>query len=204
MWTVSRDFNNAVSLVANQGAFMKILLIAGLCSIALLSNQAFADVKDSSPGGFTVVNETIVEASRDVVWLAAIDDVGLWWNSDHTVSGDSSRLSITARPQGCFCESFGPGAGVVHLSVTMVNPGVVLRLTGGLGPLGLMGVNGNMTWEFETVEAGTKVKFTYAVGGYRPEGLDTIAGPVDFVIGEALARLKEQVETGGLENADIG
>jgi hypothetical protein len=66
-----------------------------------------------------------------------------------------------------------------------------------------MGVNGNMTWEFEAVEGGTQVTFTYAVGGYRAEGLDTVAAPVDSVIGEALARLKAQVETGNPENADI-
>ncbi len=120
------------------------------------------------------------------------------------MSGDASRLSITAVPQGCFCETFGEGAGVVHLMTTMVNPGVIIRLTGGLGPLGLMGVNGNMTWEFETVEGGTKVTFTYAVGGYRKDGLDKVAEPVDYVIGEALARLQAYVETGDPENADIG
>ncbi len=92
----------------------------------------------------------------------------------------------------------------MHLTVTMVNPSVVIRLTGGLGPLGLMGVNGNMTWEFEDVEGGTKVRFTYAVGGYGAEGLDTISEPVDFVIGEALARLKAHIETGDPENADVG
>jgi uncharacterized protein YndB with AHSA1/START domain len=185
---------------------MKILLRTGMLVpvFALLSSLALAEVENAGVGGFTVVNKVTVEASREVVWRAAIDDVGLWWSSDHTVSGDASRLSITAVPQGCFCESFGPGSGVVHLSVTMVNPGVVIRLTGGLGPLGLMGVNGNMTWEFETVEGGTQVTFTYAVGGYRPDGLDTIAGPVDFVVGEALARLKAQVETGDPENADLG
>jgi uncharacterized protein YndB with AHSA1/START domain len=183
---------------------MKILIRTGLFAFALFSSLAFAEVKDAGVGGFTVVNEVTIEASGEIVWQAAIDDIGLWWSSDHTVSGDASRLSITAVPQGCFCESFGPGTGVVHLSVTMVNPGVVIRLTGGLGPLGLMGVNGNMTWEFEAVEAGTQVRFTYAVGGYRAEGLDTIAAPVDYVIGEALARLKAQVETGDPENADVG
>jgi hypothetical protein len=94
------------------------------------------------------------------------------------------------------CETLGSGAGVVHLTVTSVNPTVWLKLTGGLGPLGLMGVSGNMNWEFEDAEAGTTVRFTYAVGGYRPGGLDEISGAVDFVIGEALARLKTRVETG--------
>jgi len=183
---------------------MKILIRSGLFVFALFSSLAFAEVKDAGAGGFTIVNEVIIDASGETVWRAAIDDIGLWWSSDHTVSGDASRLSITAVPQGCFCESFGPGSGVVHLSVTMVSPGVVIRLTGGLGPLGLMGVNGNMTWEFEDVEGGTQVRFTYAVGGYRAEGLDTIAAPVDNVIGEALARLKAQVETGDPENADVG
>ena len=172
--------------------------------LGLIASNASAEVTDAGSVGFTTVNEVVVDAEKDAVWRAAIEDVGLWWSSDHTISGDASRLSITAVPQGCFCESFGQGAGVVHLTVTMVNPGVVIRLTGGLGPLGLMGVNGNMTWEFEAVEDGTRVKFTYAVGGYRAEGMDTLAGPVDFVIGEALDRLKAHIETGDPESANLG
>jgi len=183
---------------------MKILLRTALISLVACSGTTLAEVTDSAAGGFTTVNEVTIDATSDVAWQAAIADVGLWWSSDHTVSGDAGRLSITAVPQGCFCESLGEGTGVVHLSVTMVNPRVVIRLTGGLGPLGLMGVNGNMTWEFEAVDEGTKVKFTYAVGGYRPEGLDTIAEPVDYVIGEALLRLKTYIETGNPEIADLG
>ena len=181
---------------------MKTLL--PIILLTLIAGNSAAEVTDADKVGFTTVNEVVVDAQRGAVWQAAIDDVGLWWSSDHTISGDASRLSISAMPQGCFCESFGKDAGVVHMTVTMVNPGVVMRLTGGLGPLGLMGVNGNMTWEFETVDDGTKVKFTYAVGGYRAEGMDTIAGPVDFVIGEALARLKAHIETGDPESADLG
>jgi len=90
---------------------------------------------------------------------------------------------------------------VVHLTVTFVNPTVLLRLTGGLGPLGLMGVNGNMTWEFFDADAGTRVKFSYAVGGYRAGGLDQLAAPVDSVIGEALLRLRAHLETGDADNA---
>jgi len=183
---------------------MKSLLRTSLLVLALNASGALAEVTDAGVGGFVSVHEVIIDASRQDAWKAAIEDIGSWWSADHTVSGDASRLSITAVPQGCFCESFGPGAGVVHLTVTMVNPGVVIRLTGGLGPLGLMGVNGNMTWEFDDAEEGTKVKFTYAVGGYRPEGLDTIAEPVDFVIGEALTRLKAHIESADPENADIG
>jgi uncharacterized protein YndB with AHSA1/START domain len=166
-------------------------------------STASAEVLDAEAGGFTSANKVTIDASRAVVWRAAVDDIGQWWSSDHTLSGDASRLSITATLQGCFCEKFGSGAGVVHLTVSMVSPGVVLRLTGGLGPLGLMGVNGNMTWEFSDTDAGTNVTFTYAVGGYRAGGLDALAEPVDGVIREALARLKAHVETGDADNANV-
>jgi hypothetical protein len=82
------------------------------------------------------------------------------------------------------------------MTVTFVNPGIILRLSGGLGPLGLMGVGGNMTWEFFDADDGTRVRFTYTVGGYRAGGLGAIALPVDYVIGEALERLRVHIETG--------
>jgi hypothetical protein len=51
-----------------------------------------------------------------------------------------------------------------------------------------------MTWEFFDVDGGTKIRFTYAVGGYSPDGLDSIAGGVDFVIAEALSLLKIYID----------
>lgn len=159
-------------------------------------DYASAEVTDAETGGFTSVNQAKIGAPRNVVWQAAVDQIGQWWSSAHTISGDASRMAIDSRPQGCFCETLGDNAGIVHMTVTMVNPTVVLRLTGALGPLGLMGVDGNMTWEFSDITDGTEVRFTYAVGGYRPGGLDGIASPVDGVIGEALQRLKAYVETG--------
>lgn len=183
---------------------MKISLHIVVTLFVCLNATAMAEVTDVGENGFTTVHEVVIDASAEAVWQAAIDEIAGWWNPDHTVSGDASRLSIRAVPQGCFCEDFGGGAGVVHLQVTMVNPGVVIRLTGGLGPLGLMGVNGNMTWEFEAQDARTKVRFTYAVGGYQPGGLEGIADPVDYVIGEALQRLKAYAELEKPEVDDIG
>src|SRR5210317_1405887 len=175
--------------------FMAALLIVG--------SGAEAEVTDFAENGFTTVHEVLVNAPRARVWQAAIGEVGKWWSDDHTVNGDAGRMTIEGTPQGCFCESFENGGGVVHMDVTFVNPGIVLRLTGGLGPLGLMGVNGNMTWEFFDALEGTRVRFTYVVGGYRPGGLNAIALPVDYVIGEALARLQAWVETGDPENAVV-
>ena len=177
----------------------KTIVVIALGLIAPLAN---AEVTDAATNGFTTVNEVVIAAGRAETWVAAMA-VGSWWSSDHTVSGDASRLSIQPVTQGCFCESLGKQAGVVHLVVTMVNPTHLLRMTGGLGPLGLMGVDGNMTWEFEDDENSTRVRFTYAVGGYSASGLDEIAPAVDVVIGEALGRLKAYVETGKPEPVAI-
>ena len=178
-----------------------LLTAVGACLVSM--SPSFADVVDVGTTGFKIVNKAVIDVSRADAWNTAIKDVDSWWSSDHTISGEASRLSITARPQGCFCEDLGRNAGVVHMTVTMVYPEVVLRLTGGLGPLGLMGVQGNMTWEFDEVDDKTAVTFTYAVGGFRADGLGAMAGPVDEVIGEALQRLKAYIETGDPAGANL-
>jgi len=173
-----------------------------LAATCCLAPAAFAEVQDAAANGFTTVHQVEIAATRLDVWNAAIGEVGQWWSSDHTISGDAANLRIDPQLLGCFCERFGQKAGVVHLTVTMINPTILLRLTGGLGPLGLMGVDGNMTWEFADSGEGTLVTFTYAVGGYRAGGLEELAGPVDYVIGEALMRMKTFIETGDPDTAD--
>ena len=180
---------------------MRLSAAAVLITAIFATELARGEVTDAASGGFSLINEVTIAAPRSEVWRTAVYAVGDWWSDDHTIAGDASRMRIDARPQGCFCEALGEHTGVVHLTVTFVNPGVMLRLTGGLGPLGLMGVNGNMTWEFFDADPGTRVVFSYAVGGYRPGGLEEVAAPVDHVIGEALQRLRAHVETGDADNA---
>lgn len=174
---------------------MQSLRFALVLSATLAASDLFAEVTDAAPGGFNIRHSIEIAAPRADVWSAAIGEIGEWWSDDHTISGDAGRMSIEARPQGCFCESLGPDSGIVHLTVTFVNPTVVLRLSGGLGPLGLMGAAGNMTWEFEDSEAGTTLTWRYAVGGYLPQGLDQVAGAVDGVLAEQMNALKQYVES---------
>lgn len=156
--------------------------------------ESGAEIVDASPAGFTTRHSVAIAAPRDVVYRAAIRNVGSWWSDDFTVSGEASNLYVDAVPQGCLCERLGPGGGVVHLTVTFVNPGVLLRLTGALGSLGLLGTSGNLLWEFEDGGSGTTVTWSYAVGGYSPSGLDSLAPDVDRVLGDQLNRLKAFVE----------
>lgn len=153
-----------------------------------------AEVLDAGAAGFSTRHSVTIAAPRMQVYESLIADVGGWWNPDHTVSGDAANLYIEARTQGCFCETLGDGAGLVHMNVSFINPGVMLRLTGGLGPLGLMGVAGNMTFEIDEIDGVTTVTLRYAVGGYSPGGLDAIAPAVDAVLTEQLERLQAFVE----------
>ena len=174
----------------------KAITVVMLAVSLAASDPVSAEVLDAAANGFTVRHQVAVAADRLTVYDAAVGSVGRWWSSDHTVSGNAANLFITTTMPGCFCESLGEGAGLVHMIVSFINPGVIIRLTGGLGPLGLMGVSGNMTWEFDETENGTIVTLQYAVGGYMDGGLDTIASAVDGVLVEAMMRLKSYVETG--------
>ena len=151
---------------------------------------AGGEVLDRDASGFTTRHSVTILRPRADVYRAAVGRVGSWWSDDYTVSGHASSLYIEARTQGCFCEKLGERAGVVHMTVTFINPGVMLRLTGGLGPLGLMGVSGNMTWEFADSVDGTTVTWSYAVGGYLPDGPDRMADAVDGILTEQMNLLK--------------
>ena len=71
-----------------------------------------------------------------------------------------------------------------------VNPGEMLRMSGGLGPLQASAVAGTMTWTLAAAGAATTVNLSYAVGGFRDGGFPAIAPAVDGVLFEQLQRLK--------------
>ena len=171
----------------------KLFAAAITLTMAGVSN---AEILDAAANGFTLRYQVTIEADRFEVYRAATSEISQWWSSDHTVSGNAANMSINSTVPGCFCEALGDSAGVVHMTVSFANPGVMIRLTGGLGPLGLVGATGNMTWEFDTVGNGTVITLQYAVGGYMQGGLGTLATEVDSVLTEAMDRLKLYIETG--------
>lgn len=68
-------------------------------------------------------------------------------------------------------------------------PGRSLRLTGALGPLQPMGLAGALSFTLTPVAAGTHIVAEYAVSGFAPHGFESLAGAVDGVLAEQLARL---------------
>jgi hypothetical protein len=163
--------------VSTMRALVWVVVSAALGALA----PAHAAVKDSSPAGFTLENHDEVPVSADVAWRALVNDVDQWWPSDHTWWGDARRLSIVAKPGGCFCERNGKQQ-AQHLVVTLVDPGRTLRLRGGLGPLQGMGLDGTLEFRLQPgSEGGTRITLWYRVGGYTPDDLSAFAPVVDRV-----------------------
>ena len=167
-----------------------LLLIA-----ALTLPSARADVTDSAATGFTIKITADIHAAPADVYRRLLR-VGEWWSSNHTFSGDAHNLSIEERPMGCFCEKLPNGGAVRHMEVVFLQPGTVLRLSGALGPLQAMAANGSMTFQLSPTSSGTKLDFTYAVTGYSPQGMNSLAPIVDKVLTEQITRFKNYAETG--------
>jgi uncharacterized protein YndB with AHSA1/START domain len=161
----------------------------------LAAGPVLAEVADSAANGFTIKIATAIQAPPEDVYRKLIQ-IGGWWDSAHTFSSNSHNLTLDDKPLGCFCEKLGNGGGVRHMQVVFVSPGQTLVMTGGLGPLQSMAVTANLRIQLSKTAGGTKVDVTYAVGGYSPAGLNALAAPVDSVLTQQFARLKNFVERG--------
>ena len=171
------------------------LILAGLAMLGV--REARGEVLEATAGGFAIKHTLTIAATRIRIYDALVQALGLWWDPEHTYSGDAKNLSIDPRPGGCFCERMPLQAGAVqHSTVVLVIPYKTLRLAGGLGPLQESGVSGSLTFELAERVGGTDVTMTYSVGGYRQGGLQDLAPLVDTVLGAQLRRLKGYVEKG--------
>ena len=165
-----------------------ILLLA-----CLLAPVARAAVLDATASGFTLENQREVPVDAERAWNALVEDVDRWWPRDHTWWGKDGRLGIEPRAGGCFCESDSTGRRQArHMQVVFVDPGRLLRLEGGLGPLQGMGLHGVMEFRFEPLEqGGTRITLWYRAGGYTPDDLAAFAPVVDRVMALQLGGLAD-------------
>ena len=175
---------------------MRIIGAAAFAAALALAGGARAEVVEATPAGLQVKAVAEIAAPADKVW-AALGQVGSWWNSKHSWSGDAKNLTLELKAGGCFCEANLPGGGGVrHMTVLLTMPGKTAILDGTLGPLIYSGASGHLVWTLAEKAGKTTLTQTYYVGGYFPGGLDKLAGPVDGVMSEQLGRLKAYVETG--------
>ncbi len=181
-------------MISAAGAIRRSLL--GALSLLMPAGTSGHSASVVTPTGFLVKFDVSVNAPLAKVYDALVGQIGSWWDSGHTYSGDAKNLSIDARPGGCFCEKLPNGGAIEHLRVIYVAPREVLRLSGSLGPLQASGVAGSMTWKLTGGSDNTRVQVSYSVGGFIEGGFEKVAPAVKSVLREQFDRLKLFVETG--------
>lgn len=158
---------------------------------------AWSEVTDADAHGFTSSIQLNIAATPKRVYQALVNEVDRWWDASHSYSGKAENFYIEAKPGGCFCERMEFKGGVEHMRVVFVQPGKRLRLSGGLGPLQSVAAAGSMDFDLQpAADNGTRLNYTYVVGGYRSGGFKEWSEPVDRVQAGQLQRLKSYVETG--------
>lgn len=172
---------------------IKLSLMLGLSGISYTSS---AEVEAMSRQGFIIKNEQQIEAPATDVWHALTQQVDAWWPKDH--SWWEGKLTIDAVAGGCFCETAGNNS-AQHMRITYVDTNTLLRMTGGLGPLQGLGLNGALTWQFTEQSSHTTVTLTYRVHGFYPDGFERLAPVVDKVQAMQLLELKNYVSAGATD-----
>ncbi len=143
-----------------------------------------AKVEASDENHFIVKHEVVVPLDAQTSYRL-LGKPSQWWNSAHTWSGNAKNMSLQLKAGGCFCEAWN-GNSVMHAQVILAQPGSVLRLQGGFGPLQDMAVNAVMTYKLKKEPDGTHVEMIYRVSGNASHKLTSLAGIVDKVLGEQL------------------
>ena len=168
-------------------------------AVLAISAPAAAEVKNATETGFNVVHFAAVSVEPGIIWKRLIAPK-TYWSKTHSWSGSSDGFYIDAQAGGCFCELFQEkGAdgktittgSVEHMRVIFAQPGKVLRMQGALGPLQSEAVLGTLTVAMEPSKdgKGTKLSFSYVVGGYMRYKVADIAPAVDKVLGEQFKSL---------------
>lgn len=174
---------------------MRRLLV--LASLAMAA-PAGAKVTGQTAAGFATAGSVEIAALPKTVWSALVHPAG-WWNAQHSWSGNAANLSLSPRAGGCFCETLPNGGSVEHMRVIYADPGHLLRMRGALGPLQGEGLSATLTVTLEPSAQGTKLAWSYKVGGYTDLPLAQIVPAVDGVVTEQFEGLRALLDKGGAE-----
>ena len=168
---------------------MKIIT---LLLLVLAAATTKAEVTEVSEQHFVISINIAIDAPSNQVYDQFIQ-IGQWWQDSHTWFGDASKMTIEPKANGCFCERNGEQQ-AVHMTLSQINPGKSVHMTGGLGPLSSLAVNGYMTWNFEATEDNTtNLKLNYRVTGFVNQKTEDWAKAVDGVLMQQVKNLTKKL-----------
>lgn len=163
-------------------------MMAALCLLGAASTTAKAEVVSSSDSGFVLSHEATSTLAPDALF-ARMMDPSRWWDPEHSYSGKATNISMGNRAGDHWREDWAGGS-VIHGEVLQVINGQMLMLSAPFGPLAATGAECIWTIRLTpTEDGGTKVMSSHVVVGGSDTGLASMAGPVDFVMGNGITRL---------------
>lgn len=165
------------------------------------SAPAAAEVTSRTGSGFAVTGRLPAAVTPEQAWAALVEP-SLWWDPEHSWSGQGANLSIEPRAGGCFCERLPDGGSVEHMRVIYAAPGKQLRMSGALGPLQGEGLAATLTVMLEQQGERTTIAWTYKVGGHTELPLERIAPAVDAVLSAQFRRLSGHLNREGERPAE--
>jgi len=164
---------------------------AVIAAIGLLSaSPAAAEVVERHADGFTLRFAVDMETSAGDVFLS-IQNIGGWWDSAHTYSGDAANLSLSLEPNGCFCEALPDGTLFEHGRLRRFDDDHLV-LDAPLGPLKGRATMADLTFSWPDAGSGVAVSMTFVVEG---PGLGALAAPVDQVMATQFNRFVADVSS---------
>ncbi|MEM7164705.1 MAG: SRPBCC domain-containing protein [Planctomycetota bacterium] len=111
-------------------------------------------------GAHTVALEIPIQASRENVWRALVDETGNWWREDFLVTkGDNRRFQLEPHVGGRLYEETDSGAGLLWFTVTAIEPQKSLNLAGHIAPPWGGPATSQLSFQLEDHDGGTLVKF---------------------------------------------
>ena len=174
------------------------VLIAAMLALTPVST---AEVTEKAPDGFMIQLERASSLPVSGVQTKA-RDIGSWWSSAHTYSGDAANMSLEPAGGSLFWIERWEAGFVEHGRVLVdmeSENAATLRFRAALGPLQEMGVTGVLSivseaeTDEETPEEST-IRFQYVVTGASFSGLDGIADVVEMVLTEQIESLAASPE----------
>jgi hypothetical protein len=175
---------------------LALLAIGGL-AMGLAPVPANAKVAQVAANGFVIRHLVEVPSSVEETWAVLVKPA-VWWDADHTWSGNAANLTLDARAGGCFCEILPdkaspkapPRGSVEHMRVIYVERPRALRMVGALGPLQADAANATLTIQLKAgAKGGTQVLLEYVVGGFTRTPFETLAPAVDAMLAAQLRSL---------------
>ena len=170
---------------------MKLQYLCLLVPALLWNGMAHAEIVSSSADHYVLKHEARSTLPPDKLWARLIKPAE-WWHPSHTYSGDSANLSLELEAGGIWREDWDGGS-VLHGTVLLIKNGELLRLDAPFGPLQAMAVKTTWTISIKADGEGSLVTFDEISNGTEISKLDELAKAVDFVKGEAIARLVAKV-----------